>query len=105
MKNDLGDLTYSRRHRWELFYQILYCILSAGLLIFIIIKDLPLPIAMSGITMSFVIGVLSVMYGLSRRHRRDHKQLHDMLAALLKQMQTDAEPSAGGNAAAPRASA
>jgi len=101
MKNDLDDLAYSKRQRWEGFQEIFFAILSVGLVVFIITMDiavdLPLPLTVGGLGMSVVVGEISLIYGLSRRHRRDHKQLYDILNAFLKPTQTDVEPDASGN--------
>jgi TRAP-type uncharacterized transport system fused permease subunit len=89
MKDYLDDGPFQKRQRIELILEWLFCILSVGFLCFIIVEDLSALLTLVGITMSFVIGAMSLMYGFSRRHRRDHKQLHDMLLKLNAQKDTE----------------
>ena len=95
MKHDLDDVRYTKRQRVELFFQLSYCAISCVLLIWVIgmaiREDCSLVIMIGGATMSFITGAMSLLYGLSRRHRTDHKQLHDMLVNLGENNKNDAE--------------
>jgi tetrahydromethanopterin S-methyltransferase subunit E len=95
MKHDLDDVHYTKRQRKELFFSCSYCILSASVMIFILVKvkDLPHVMIMVGVAISLITSSTGVLYALSRLHRTDHKQLHDMLATLGANNRNDAEPA------------
>lgn len=92
MKDQLDDMTYRKRQREELFLQWLFCIVSVGFLLVAIILDMPLFITLLELIISIVVGAISLMYGFSRHHRQEHKQLYDMLVECREQKQKDAEP-------------
>lgn len=93
MKHKLDDVSYTKRQRVELFFSYAYCIMSVVLMIFILVTDLPFLTMIVGCTTLLTIGIMSLLYVLSRRNRTDHKQLHDMLVNLGANNKNDAEPA------------
>ena len=98
MTDELDDAPYQKRQRTELFVQWLYGLLSLAVLVFTMVQDPPPTVAVSALTASLVLGGTSLMYGLSRRHRQAHKQLHNMLADLRDRHDNTAEPPAAAAA-------
>ena len=84
MKDCLDDLHYRRRQQCDLAVASLWAILLVALLSLIIgvREGLPPLTALMLLAIVFVLGVLCTMYVMSYRHRREHKQLHDMLMVL-----------------------
>ena len=104
MNDCLNDSAYRGRQFCDLAFGSLFGILVVVLLSLIITFENSLPPLGSLIlcTMVFILGIASVMYLISYRHRREHKQLHDMLLLLTERIQKGAEPESSGYGSEPR---